>query len=102
MRRGQRGADRFRRSISCALTKQPCWSFVGRLLDTFDNDANGVSGLQHFLKRRWLPSGCASLPRWRMSSVPHAAPALPRVTNQEVRGLIRASLLAAGAQREME
>jgi hypothetical protein len=47
MRRGQRGADRFRRIISRALTKQPCWSVVGRLLDTFDKDAGGVSAPQH-------------------------------------------------------
>ncbi len=48
MRRGQRRADRFRRiSISRAVTKQPCGSVVGRLLDTFDKDASGVFALQH-------------------------------------------------------
>src|SRR6266852_2795993 len=48
MRRGQRRADRFRRiSISRAVTKRPCGSVVGRLLDTFDKDASGVSALQH-------------------------------------------------------
>jgi hypothetical protein len=45
---GQRQADRFWRIISRALTKQPCWSVVGRLLDTFRKDASGVSALQHF------------------------------------------------------
>ena len=49
MRRGQRRADRFRRiDISHTATKQPCWSFVGRLLDTFHKDASGVSAQQHF------------------------------------------------------
>ena len=47
MRRGQRGADRFRRIISRTVTEQPCGSVVGRLLDTFDEDASGVSARQH-------------------------------------------------------
>ncbi len=29
------------------VTKRPCWSVVGRLLDTFDKDASVVSALQH-------------------------------------------------------
>ena len=48
MRRGPTRADRFRRIISRAVRKQPCGSVVGRLLDTFDEDASGVSVRQHF------------------------------------------------------
>src|SRR5262249_51945417 len=45
---GPTWADRFRRiSISHAATKQRCGSVVGRILDTLDEDANGVSALQH-------------------------------------------------------
>ena len=29
------------------VTKRPCWSVVGRLLDTFDKDASGVAAPQH-------------------------------------------------------
>jgi hypothetical protein len=48
MRRGPTRAGDFRRIISRAVTKQPCGSVVGRLLDTFDEDASGVSVRQHF------------------------------------------------------
>jgi hypothetical protein len=50
MRRGPTPGRSFRLriGISHAATKQPNRSVVGRLLDTFDNDAGGVSALQHF------------------------------------------------------
>jgi hypothetical protein len=45
---GPSRADRFRESASATrATKQRCRSVVGRLLDTFDKDAGGVSTRQH-------------------------------------------------------
>src|SRR3974390_824330 len=48
MRRGQPRADRFRRiTITRKTPKHLCGLVVGRLLDAFGKDANGVSPLQH-------------------------------------------------------
>jgi hypothetical protein len=48
MRRGQRPADPTGESASATwVTKRPCGSVVGRLLDTFRKDASVVSALQH-------------------------------------------------------
>jgi hypothetical protein len=44
-----------RTSLSHAATEGPCGSVVGRLLDTFDEDASGVSALQHFTRSYCRP-----------------------------------------------
>jgi hypothetical protein len=54
-----------RMSVS-GLSKAARAVVVGRLLDTFARDASAVSVRQHLLKRRWLPSACALIPRWRI------------------------------------
>jgi hypothetical protein len=51
-----------RMSVS-GLSKAARAVVVGRLLDTFARDASAVSVRQHLLKRRWLPSACALIPR---------------------------------------
>jgi hypothetical protein len=46
-RRGQRRADRPENRGQPRPTKRRCRAVVGRLLDPFDKDVNGVSSLQH-------------------------------------------------------
>jgi hypothetical protein len=86
MRRGPTlgRSRRLRIGISHAATKQPGGPVVGRLLDTFDNDASGVSALQQFptpyphLGSAGVPP---ALPRQSIASCTCNAgetPALPR------------------------
>ena len=59
MRWGQRRADRTGESASatCAVTKRPCWSAVGRLLDTSDKKiARSILFLSPVLVTRQPPA----------------------------------------------
>jgi hypothetical protein len=58
------------------VTKRPCRSVVGRLLDTFDNDPNGVSAMQ---QSRSVSS------EWR--GAPSPIPSSPSTHRPRPRGL---------------